>query len=275
MTLHTKAAVDSSPPLPAGTEGRVHTPPRMSGDAVPDRFAGTSQVEIKVTIRAEQEMKTVRLLGLDRSTAESREIYFFDTPQLACFGRNVVLRARLIEHGRDDSTVKIRPVDPARISPLWTRLEGFKLEADVAGIKVVRSASLTCSQKHGEIEDVAAGKRPLRKLFSSEQERFLEVNALVAVPFDALRVLGPISVLRWQSRREGLPGELTAEEWRLPDGTDLLELSVKVDHKDAVRAQRKLAAFLAHAGLDHTGVQEAKTRIALEFFARQATGVRA
>ena len=86
-------------------------------------------------------------------------------------------------------------------------------------------------------------------------------------------MLGPIAVLRWQSRYEALPGELTAEEWHLPDGTDLLELSVKVDRKDAFRTRDEFTAFLARLGLDHTGVQEAKTRVALEFFARQLAGV--
>jgi hypothetical protein len=137
----------------------------------------------------------------------------------------------------------------------------------------VRSASLTLPQKRGEIEDVAAGERALKKLFSPDQERFLEVHALPRVPFDSLRVLGPVAVLRWKSRHEGLARELTAEEWHLPDGTDLLELSIKVDRNDAFRSRNEFLAFLARVGLDHTGVQEAKTRIALEFFARRLTGV--
>jgi hypothetical protein len=256
-------------------EERAHPPTRMPRDqeSFQDQTAATRAVEIKVTILAEQEMKAVRLFGLDRSNAESRQIYFFDTPRLACFRRYAVLRARMIKNAPDDSTVKIRPVDPDRIAPEWQRLEGFKLEADVAGAKVVRSASLTLPQKRGEIEDVATGERALKKLFSPDQARFLEVHALPRVPFDSLRVLGPVAVLRWKSRHEGLPGELTAEEWHLPDGTDLLELSIKVDRNDAFRSRNEFLAFLARVGFDHTGVQEAKTRIALEFFARRLAGV--
>ena len=238
-----------------------------------DQTAATRAVEIKVTMRAEQEMKAVRLFELDRSTAESREIYFFDTPWLACFRRNVVLRARMIRNGPDDSTVKIRPVDPDRIAPLWKTLKGFKLEADVAGARVVRSASLTVPQQRGEIGAVAAGERALRKLFSPDQERFLEANVPARVPFGSLQVLGPVAVLRWKSTHAELPGELTAEEWSLPDGTDLLELSIKVDHEDAFRSRDEFMAFLTRVGLDHAGVQEAKTPIALEFFARRLAGV--
>jgi hypothetical protein len=258
---------------PAGEPGVTTQGIPRGQETFRDQTAATRAVEIKVTITAEQEMKAVRLFDLDRSTAESREIYFFDTPWLACFRRNVVLRARMIRNGPDDSTVKIRPVDPDRIAPPWKRLKGFKLEADVAGARVVRSASLTVPQQRGEIGAVAAGERALRKLFSPDQERFLEANALARVPFGSLRVLGPVAVLRWKSRHEALPGELTAEEWRLPDGTDLLELSIKVDHEHALQSRDAFVAFLGRSGLDCTGAQEAKTRIALEFFARQLAGV--
>jgi hypothetical protein len=270
-----KAATDILTPGSTCAEERVHVPTRMprGQETFRDQTAATAAVEIKVTIRAEQEMKAIRLFGLDRANAESREIYFFDTPQLDCFRKHAVLRARMVKNGPDDSTVKIRPVDPERIAPRWKALEGFKLEADVAGTKVVRSASLTLPQKRGEIKEAAAGERALKKLFSPDQERFLEGHALSRVPFDSLRVLGPVAVLRWKFGQVALPGELTAEEWHLPDGTDLLEFSIKVDHEDAVRSRNEFVAFLARVGLDHTGVQEAKTRIALEFFARRLAGV--
>jgi hypothetical protein len=95
-------------------EERDYAPTRAPRDqeSFQDQTAATRAVEIKVTILAEQEMKAVRLFGLDRSNAESRQIYFFDTPRLACFRRYALLRARMIKNGPDDSTVKIRPVDP-------------------------------------------------------------------------------------------------------------------------------------------------------------------
>ena len=50
---------------------------------------------------------------------EAREIYFFDTPDLALFEAGIVLRARLIRDGADDSTVKLRPVEPKSIGERW------------------------------------------------------------------------------------------------------------------------------------------------------------
>ena len=64
-----------------------------------------------------------------------------------------------------------------------------------------------------------------------------------------------------------LSHEITAEEWHIPDGTDLLELSIKVDPKDALKARDEFEKFLRDAGVANEGVQEAKTRVALKFFA--------
>lgn len=40
-------------------------------------------------------------------------MYFYDTRDLALYGKHLVLRARVTQGGDDDSTVKLRPVDLA------------------------------------------------------------------------------------------------------------------------------------------------------------------
>jgi adenylate cyclase class IV len=229
--------------------------------------AGTRAVEIKVTIRTDQQLHAVRLFELERGDGEAREVYFFDTPQLDLFRQGVILRARLVKGGKDDSTVKIRPVDPAKIVDDWKKRSGFKLEADAVGEKVVRSASLSAEQKAGEIRDVATGKRDLRKLFSLDQESFLAAYAPMKIDFSKLKPLGPVQVLRWSFDQDDVPYDLTAEEWRLPDGKDLLEVSIKVEREEAAGAREIFETFLRGLGLDTEGAQETKTRVALEYFA--------
>jgi hypothetical protein len=75
-------------------------------------------------------------------------------------------------------------------------------------------------------------------------------------------------VLRWKTRHKGFPYDLSSEEWRLPDGTDLLEVSIKVKPEEAEKGQAALASHLTTLGLDPAGAQETKTRTALEYFAR-------
>ena len=103
-------------------------------------------VEIKVTIRPDQEPRAERAMELNEDTAEVRVIYFYDTPRLALFDAGIMLRARLVKGDDDDSTVKFRPVEAAKISEEWKQLKGFKLEADCVGDRVVCSASLTAIQ---------------------------------------------------------------------------------------------------------------------------------
>jgi hypothetical protein len=225
-------------------------------------------VEIKVTIKPDQELRALRALELNEDSAEVRILYFYDTLHLDLFNSGVALRARLVKGDRDDSTVKFRPVDPRKISKEWKELEGFKVEADCVGSKIICSASQTISQQRGEIDDVAKGKRAIKSLFSKDQERFLSEFYKGKVDFKDIRVLGPIRVLRWKVKHKRFPYEITTEEWRLPDGEDLVEASIKIPPKKAQSAQKAFEKHLIGLGLDPAGTQQTKTRTALEYFAK-------
>ena len=246
--------------------GTTATPSPPQSDA--DVFAGMDAVEVKVTIRPDQELRAEREMQVNEDTADIRIIYFYDTPDLDLLNAGIAVRSRLVKGDDDDSTVKFRPVDQASISEAWKGLEGFKLEADCVGDRIVRSASLTCLQKRHEISEVAEGKRPIHKLFSQDQERFLSEFSKYPVDFGKLSVMGPIRVLRWKLEHKDFPYRLTVEEWRLPNGDDLVEVSIKSPPAEAIAAQKAFDAHLTKLGLDPQGAQETKTRTALEYFAK-------
>lgn len=231
-------------------------------------MADMDAVEIKVTIRPDQELLAERAMALNEDTAEVREIYFYDTPQLDLFDAGVALRTRLVKGDADDSTVKFREVEVTNIAEYWKQQPGFKLEADCVGDRVVCSASLTVQQKRDEIDAVAKGKRSIEKLFSKEQERLLGELYKGTVDFGALHVLGPIRVLRWKLKEKGFAYELTLEEWRLPNGEDLVEVSIKTPPGEALQARMAFEQHLRELGLDPMGAQETKTRTALNYFAK-------
>ena len=79
-------------------------------------------------------------------------------------------------------------------------------------------------------------------------------------------MLGPVEVRRWKVQPTGLDYELTAEDWRLPDGSDLLELSVKTEPPDAANAYAGFADFLRSKDLSTEGDQQTTTRTALMHF---------
>ena len=246
--------------------------PTRIGTTAPSKtrtaFAGLDAVEIKVTIRPDQELRAERAMQVNEDTAAVRLIYFFDTPDLDLFKASVALRARLVKGDADDTTVKIRSEKLANVSPEWRRVEGFKLEADWVGDRAVYSASLTQQQRRDEIKKVTDGERAIEKLFTKDQERFLAEFYAGSVGFGELRVLGPIRVLRWKLEHDDFAHEMTVEEWRLPNGEDLVEVSIKTPPDEAHEARKAFDNHLAALGLDPRGAQETKTRTALEYFAK-------
>jgi hypothetical protein len=90
-------------------------------------------VEVKITARVEDEDLVLGLLKDRDEEPRERTVYFFDTPDLELFNVGLVLRARKTKGDVDDSTVKIRPVDPRRIPIDWMKTEGFSVVMDRVG----------------------------------------------------------------------------------------------------------------------------------------------
>jgi len=239
--------------------------------AFESKIEGADKVEIKITVTKNDEERAYEALEIGRRDAARRAIYFFDTPELAMNKAGVVLRARDIEDDDHDSVVKIRPVEPDKVDDKWKDTDGFKLEADAVGDKVVMSASLKAEQKKKAIEKVADEdkKDKISDLFSKKQKEFLAEFYDGPLGLDDLTVLGPVQTLRADIERPGMAYELTAEYWTLPDDSHLLEVSIKCPPEEAVVAREVFAAFLAGHGLDPNGAQATKTNLALTSLAKQ------
>ena len=233
------------------------------------KIEGADKVEIKITVTEGDQSRAYQVLDIDRSDAARRAIYFFGTPELALYQAGVVLRARDIEDDDHDSVVKIRRVDPEQVDDKWKEANGFKLEADTVGAKVVISASLKVAQKKKAIDKVADGKDAISDLFSKKQAEFLAEFYDGPLGIDDLTVLGPVKTLRTDIERPGMAYPLTAEHWILPDETPLLELSIKCPPEEAVVAREVFQAFLAGHGLDPNGAQATKTKLALMGLAKR------
>jgi hypothetical protein len=223
-------------------------------------------VEFKITVRANQEEIVRSEMRRADVEPERRLVYFFDTLDLRLAESGVVLRARISRDAPDDSTVKLRPVVPTEIDRRWRRLDGFEIELDMVGDEPVCSAKLSAEQRRDEIDEVASGKRALRKLFSEDQERLIEGFGPIGFSWDELSVLGPVNVRKWELAPNGFPREITVEEWTLPDDSDLIELSTKVEPRRAASVGAAFRRYVAERGLDPDGDQQTKTRSALRLF---------
>ena len=235
----------------------------------------SDSVELKLTVPAPEHRATLLALGLDPLAAQIRLVYFFDTPDLALNKAGVVVRARRIQGGKGDTVIKLRPVNPADLSPEIRADASFNVEVDVLPGGYVCSASFKGKSDGAQIWDAVRGGRPLRKLFSKPQRAFYQQHAPKGIDLDGLIPLGPTFSLkgRFDAQLEGARGtparSIVVELWLYPDGSRILELSTKCPPAEAFNVAAETRAYLAGRGVVLTGVQQTKTRTALEYYVKQ------
>jgi hypothetical protein len=229
----------------------------------------SDSVELKLTVPESDQRSTMIALDLDPLEAQLRQVFFFDTPELALDKQGIVVRARRIQGKGDDSVVKLRPVVPSELPAELRKAEGFRVEVDAMPGGFVCSASMKRVLSSPEVRGAAAGTVPIRKLFSKEQRAFFSEYAITGADLDGLSVLGPIFVLKLTVTPPELGYRLAAELWVYPDGSRVLELSTRVGTHDAFQRVAELRAYLHARGVEIGGEQETKTRKALEYFARE------
>ena len=82
----------------------------------------SDSVELKLTVADAERRSTITRLELDPLNAQIRQVVFFDTPDLRAEQGGVVVRARRVQGKGDDSTIKLRPVEPGRpVAPRCAR----------------------------------------------------------------------------------------------------------------------------------------------------------
>jgi hypothetical protein len=229
-------------------------------------------VELKVTVPSRSHRSTGAALGLDPLDAQIRQVFFLDTPDLRLNGAGVVARARRVQ-GRDgDSIVKLRPVVPSELEPGLRTSKGFGVEVDAMPGGYVCSASMARKVPDKAVVASTSGDRPLRKLFSKQQQAFFAAHAPADLAIDDLSVLGPIFVLKLKSVPKGFSRPLVAEMWLYPDGSRILELSTKFAPPEALDVTAEARTFLGGKGADLGGEQQTKTKAALAFFSAELQG---
>jgi hypothetical protein len=216
---------------------------------------------------AEVELKLVvperggRSLGIDAKHGVARRIYYLDTPDLVLYRHGVIVRFRDRPHRRDDAVVKLRPVVPGKV-PGWLRdTDRFQVEIDALPGKAVCSGALKKRLARRAVARTVAAGRPLTGLLSPQQRRVIAKYAPAAL--GDLTVFGPIDVRCHSVKLRGLDRGLTAEQWRYPDGSDVLELSTKCPVDEAAAVAARVSSTLQAYGVVPADLQRTKTEMAL------------
>src|SRR3954471_15898039 len=128
----------------------------------------SDSVELKLSVPDSQHYSTARALGVDPLCAQIRQVFFFDTPDLALNRSGVVVRARRVQGRRGDTVVKLRPVVPDELPESVRSSPSVTVEVDAMPGGFVCSASMKAKAQNEDVRDVVHGKRPLRKLLTKE-----------------------------------------------------------------------------------------------------------
>ena len=253
----------------AASKGMSAAAPRLDDEQLRELLAltrGADSVELKLTVAEEHRYSTLEALGIDPLDAYIRQIFFFDTDDLALDSAGVVARARRSQGRPDDSVVKLRPVEPNALDAKRREAEDFVVEVDAMPGGFVCSASYK-GKLSKRVKDAVAGSLPLHKVFSKPQREFFETHAPEGIEIDDLKVLGPVMAFKLKTAAGDLRQKLAVELWNYPDGTRILELSTKCAPSDAFQVAAESRAFLTDLGIDLEDEQQTKTRTALEYFA--------
>ena len=251
--------------MPAAT-----APRRLSDEKLAELlhlFKGADTVELKLTVPLSERRQGS--LGVDPLTAQIRQVYFFDTPDLALDRSGLVVRARRVQGREHDSVVKLRPVDPHELPAELRDSPSFGVEVDAMPGGFVCSGSMKRMLGALDVKEAVYGDRPLRKLFSKEQRKLFATHAPDGLEIDDLSVLGPIFVLKLKFVPPELGRKVVAELWLYPDNSTILELSTKCLPGEAFQVAAETRAYLAGQGVDLGAEQSTKTRKALELFSKR------
>jgi hypothetical protein len=237
-----------------------------------DLMGGADSVELKLTVPETDQHATLTGLGLDPLEAHIRQVYFFDTPDLALDAAGVVVRARRIQNDAGDTVVKLRPVVPDGIPDDVRKEAAFGIEVDAMPGGYVCSGSFKGMTDNQHVHEVAAGDRRIKSLFSKGQRAFYRAHAPDGPELDDLVPLGPVNVLKLKYTPQKFPRKVAVELWFYPDGSRILELSTKCVPDQAFQAAVEARAFLSAKGISIAANQHTKTRTALDYFASARRG---
>jgi hypothetical protein len=249
------------------------TRPRLTDEQLEELLAlvkDADSIELKLTVPESDQRSAIAALGIDPLDAQIRQVFFFDTPDLALNRQGIVPRARRVQGKGDDSVVKLRPVVPNELPPSLRRSPNLGVEVDAMPGGYVCSASMK-GVPGADVRKTTLAGGPIRKLFSKEQRAFYTTYAPEGIRLDDLSILGPINVFKLKFKPEGYAGRLVAELWMYPNDTRILELSTKCLPGEGLRVALEARLFLTKMGVDLTGEQQTKTKTALEYFSRNLT----
>ena len=226
----------------------------------------TARIELKLIVATTSYRALMAAIRGNQRDTRTRSVYFFDTPDLALHRRGVIVRARRTRGHHDDSVIKLRHGVAIPLAGRFRRSPNLGVEVDALPETSLWSAALTRRLPRSAVAAVINRRRGLRTLLSVEQRAFFAAHAGNAAQLDTLAIHGPIAVTKMLVGANGFARKLVVENWVFPDGSQLLEVSVKCSTANSRKIATRAEQFLAEHGIDVKTRQGTKTSASLEMF---------
>ena len=200
---------------------------------------------------------------MDPLDAQVRQVFFFDTPDLALDGAGVVA-ARRVQGKGDDTVVKLRPVVPDELPAKLRASAMFGVEVDAMPGLCLCSGSLGVPKERDAVKATVAGERPCASC-SARSSALFEEHALQrharTSPCSARSALAEdvAEDARPQAGRRAVVH---------PDGARILELLTKCA-PDEARSRRPPDQGSSPSEGTDLSKQQTKTRTALNFYLKE------
>ena len=214
-------------------------------------------VEVKVLVAGEHWAKIKSRIPADVDE-KKREVWFFETSDLALKQHEVVLRVRVNrKKGMADATAKQRRwVSPfVSVREAWEQLPGFKSEIDASLTEGVPAWSITAEDLEEDSFRAATENEEGPREFFTKPQRLLVESAWPLMPWDKLKARGPIASVQWK-----LADGFAIERWTVGEES-VVELSKRGTSQDA--ALDEIRRLLSADGLEAQSLEGGKTAWAL------------
>jgi len=229
---------------------------------------GSTSIELKLMVENSPGEILARL-GFDPVEAEPRQVFFFDTPDLALNKAGVIVRARRSAGGRADTVVKLRPIDPQSISADLRRDPALKIEVDLMPGSYVCSASFKGRCPSDQVLKVCDGGLSLKSILTKTQRAIYAAYAPNGIAMTSLVPLGPTFLLRIRKQPVEFDRLISLELWLYPDGSRVLEISTAGLPEEGFQLAAHFKSYLAACGIPTEAATATKTAKALQYFAER------
>jgi hypothetical protein len=216
--------------------------------------------EVKISIAPRQLTRVKKALNITTAPVP-QVIYYLDTKNQDLFKQGVVIRVRRTGEKKYLVVVKLRPVEQKHL-PNYAEFKEAVFDYDLTPKGKTISGALKNKITPAFFDDILKSRQKGSTLLTEQQKNFMRarLGTTSGKPLE-VDILGPIQSQVWNS------GSWKIEQWTLPNGKKLDEVSKKVPSRQEKQAVREITKILETNQISKGDI-DFKTRAALESLSR-------